>query len=616
MLADNIMLLKKSYPSIYEHFDSDEKCNTEAKFTVEETKNNKITLKYSSNNQILYVHSKYDPQNEAKLIINDLEKNDIKSSETHAVFFGLGLGYQIEEFLCRFPDMSYSIIEPSFEIFGCFLNNRLLKRIFNNHLGIFAVGSNYSGIFDEIIRNQQKDIVLCLLPAYKQLFAEEYKLFFETLKQRIKDERTMLNVNYAFKERWIINSINNFKEVLKTPNILMENNGIFADKVALIVSAGPSLDYEIENLRKVKNEGLAYIFSVGSSINTLIHNDIYPHAMCTYDPDVVNHIVFHKLRDLDINKIPMIYGSSVGYETLEQYKGPKYYMITTQDTISDYFLKLKDSRVLDKVNDAASIAIVTLELLLKLGFSKIILVGQNLAFQNDRNYAEGIPYVAEKSKKTIIEKDVEGNNIETTDSYLQMKKSIEHVIKRYQASVVNTTLGGIYIEGTEFIRLSQVIDTILVKRIVDDGAFEKILKGDIYDQEFLAKKLKELQASLEVYKKIVFEIDVCLNNLEDLLLIPQKDRIVKKHVEMDKIIRSLESNEYFKVIILPLNRVEYSILVMQVSQFRNEKRPYNRALGILKPTRIFVKKLVSEMSRNNEFICVLKNIIEKASGTI
>jgi len=38
---------------------------------------------------------------------------------------------------------------------------------------------------------------------------------------------------------------------------------MFKDKPAILVSAGPSLDYEIENLRYIKENGLAYISQSG-----------------------------------------------------------------------------------------------------------------------------------------------------------------------------------------------------------------------------------------------------------------------------------------------------------------------------------------------------------------
>ena len=51
-------------------------------------------------------------------------------------------------------------------------------------------------------------------------------------------------------------------------------------------------------------------------------------------------------------------------------------MITSQDTVSNYYLKDVEGKAINIVQDAPSIAVVTVQLLYQLGFSTIILVGQ------------------------------------------------------------------------------------------------------------------------------------------------------------------------------------------------------------------------------------------------
>ena len=179
----------------------------------------------------------------------------------------------------------------------------------------------------------------------------------------LKDKKSGIYTSYAFQKRWIINSMKNFGDVLSTPNIIIKKKGQFKDKPAILVAADPSLNEEIENLKYIKENGLAYIFSVGSDINTLIYHDICPDAACTYDPTENNQKVFAKVKESGIKDIPMIFGFSVGYETLIDYPGEKYHMITSQDTVSNYFLKTEESDRLEIVLDAYSIAVVTLQLL-------------------------------------------------------------------------------------------------------------------------------------------------------------------------------------------------------------------------------------------------------------
>ena len=262
----------------------------------------------------------------------------------------------------------------------------------------------------------------------------------------------------------------NFKEVLNTPNILLEKKDQFKDKPAILVAAGPSLNEEIENIRYIKDKGLAYIFSVGSAINTLIYHDIYPDAACTYDPTVHNQKVFEKTKERGIKEIPMIFGSSVGYETLVNYPGDKYHMITSQDTVSNYYLKNKDGKSINIVQDAPSIAVVTVQLLYALGFSPIILVGQNLAYRGKERHSEGVHYSSEvteaEMKNGIWVKDVYGNEILTNEGFNRMRQQMELYINGFpNINVINTTKGGAHIEGTSFIELKDIIDTDLNKKV-------------------------------------------------------------------------------------------------------------------------------------------------------
>ena len=148
-----------------------------------------------------------------------------------------------------------------------------------------------TNFFINFFNRLDRKLIIIPLPGHKTAFPEQYNQFQELFNKLIKDKRNSLRTNYAFQKRWTLNSIKNFKEVLNTPNILMEKKGAFTGQPALLVAPGPSLNEEIEKVRYIKDNGLAYIFSVGGSINTLVENNIYPHAACTYDPTENNQKV-------------------------------------------------------------------------------------------------------------------------------------------------------------------------------------------------------------------------------------------------------------------------------------------------------------------------------------
>src|SRR5699024_7310126 len=135
------------------------------------------------------------------------------------------------------------------------------------------------------------------------------------------------------------------------------------------------------------------------------------------------------------------------YETLDNYKGEKYHMITSQDPTSSYYLKTKEEDAMDIVQDASSISVVTIQLLHQLVFNPIILTEQNLAYVDKDNYSEGVEYgeelTEEQIKNSLRVKDVYGKEILTNAGYNSMRNQIELYIKLLgDTKVINTTKGG------------------------------------------------------------------------------------------------------------------------------------------------------------------------------
>lgn len=614
MLADNVLFLRKEYPDVYQVIKAWEEAANLSMVLVETAKDGHPTLKYVNDDQTVYLHSKYNPIREAETIIDKLTKDEDINDQTHVVFYGLGFGYHIESFVLRFPTVSFSIIEPSPEILANYLNHKDIRKGSSKKMRFLQCGNQVGSFFDKVMQQKNKQLVICELPAYLQIFKEAYDDFLRDFKQTVQEQRLSLQTILMYKKRWFINSVNNFKIVLTTPNIILESNDFFEGKNALLVAAGPSLDLEIENLRKIKELGMAYIFSVGSAINTLIHHGIEPDAMCTYDPSEENQMVFKKINELGINSIPMIFGSSVGYEALKQYPGPKYHMISNQDTIAYYFLKTVNQESIEMVNDASSISIVTLELLVKLGFSKIILVGQNLAYLEDQIYSSEIDYITDEITKKVLSSEglvtesVDGNRVKTSRTFLSMKKQLEQTIEKFSANVVNTTVGGAKIEGTYFKLLNQLITEDLTNSNTK-YPIERIEKTKQYDHGYALSQMENLKKAYQSYLKIISDIKNCLIELHELIRLNQENEAHQTHLRMDKQIKMMEANDFFKMSALPINRVEYGLLVNEIKTVGSEKNHFKKIKSVIKPTENFIDLLYTQIGFDNRSMLVLENII-------
>lgn len=582
VLPDNKKILQTSFPEILERVYAKKEDISE-----EETRNGQKTLVITKDNKKKYLHSRYNPQREAKTIVDSLGDIDDQSS---ILFYGTGMGYHIQLLLEKYKDVKCYIYEPIPELLNIFLANVNLKKLNTNRI----VGLDTTLItrkLESFVDRNRDNVKIVMLPSHSQIYEQENKEFQESFLKLLRNKKSSLRTNYVFQKRWIINSLKNFPEVLNTPNIILEKEGAFKGKTAVLVAAGPSLNDEIENLREIKEKGLAYIFSVGSAVNTLIHHGIHPDAATTYDPRIFNQSVFQKMKDEKIADIPMIFGSSVGYETLENYPGKKYHMFMGQDVVARYLLEDDSREKLKFMPDAASIAIVTLDLLALLGFSKIILVGQNLGYRGKERYSSGISYSTELSdeeiKNGIWVKSVNGNEVLSNTTFNNMRTQMEHYITYMtQISIMNTTKDGAYIEGTNYLELREVIDNQLKEKIVDNNWLD--CQGSKYNQEKLKSKIADMdqayKEALQInkqYKEILEKIEITLRN--------QKfTKAENLYLKLNNQLIEIEQNIFYIKFILPMNRVHYKILVDSIDSLNEELNSNKKGNRILKSFRDFI----------------------------
>ena len=603
ILIDNINILKSAYPNLWNRLKSLEDAMNTSSINIEETRRGDKTIWIEKDGKKLYLHSKYNPIREAEAIIEEYEEVE---SDTTVIFYGTGMGYHIDLFLQRHPDVNYYIYEPIPELLYTYLSHKSLKKLPSLKMKDLILADNEieaRNFFNQLIDRASGKYIHVVLNSHKNIFPEEYERFLELFKEILKNKKSSIGTNLAFQERWILNSMKNFKEVLNTPNILLEKKGKFQGKPAIIVAAGPSLNEEIENLRCIKEKGLAYIFSVGSAINTLIHHDIYPDAATTYDPSARNQIVFEKVKEKDIADIPMIFGSSVGYETLIDYPGKKYHMITSQDTVSNYYLKNKDGKPINIVQDAPSIAVVTVQLLYELGFNPIILVGQNLAYKGKKRHSEGVHYskdvTDDEMEKGIWVKDVYGNEVLTNDGFNRMRQQMEYYIKALpNIKVINTTKGGAHIEGTSFMELKRVIDEYLKETVVEKDWLEG--NKTQYDKEYLRLQSEKMDRAYKRAYKLMDEYYDILNTIERLIRNQNFNQVEKTYVKLDKALRKIERNDFFITFVLPMNRVHYKVLAGRIDDLNEIKNPIEKGMKIVDSFKKFMDVCKIDVDRIKE----------------
>lgn len=566
ILAKNMDILKERYPAAWNLLNQTME-GTEKDLILQagNAKNGYSTLKVDFQGKTVYLHSSYNPLREAESIIDSYTATI--TLHKHVIFYGVGLGYHIDEFVKRYPDIYFTIYEPVPEVFSCYLsrkslNDFSLKKILNIFVGQSQDSvTAFNQHFDKIIKENP---LIIALPSYQNVFAEKYNNFLSELKLHMLYKKINCTTYFKFEKIWMINLLKNFPVTLNTPNIYREKKLYFENKPAVIVSAGPSLEDEIENLRHIKEEGLAYIFSAGSAINTLLDHNIQPHAVFSVDGNTTNIKVYEKVIRQNITTIPMVFTNGTNFETLELYPGQKLSAFSVDDYLINYYLHSEDEVVSDRLQPAGSVSIMSLQLLDKLGVSPIILVGQNLAYRDKQYYASGIKYyntfLSEEQIKTArTVEDVYGNLIYTNEQFDVYRDQLEKYLKiSSDCKTINTTKGGAKIEGTQFCPLEEVIENTLTEQVVEENWY----KGSptIYDLDYLIKQKETIDKDYDDILKILDQLNSVLDKLEKYAHQQNKAKIQKHFPKIGKNIRRLEKNKYYQVVLQPMNQLRYELL--------------------------------------------------------
>lgn len=512
-----------------------------------------------------YISSIAHKTEESKLLVREILKDDADE----IIVLGLG-SIEFWRLLLNEVDSEVKVHIIEFtEVIDIMMRNGNLKKIlFNKMSSLTLIDDKFDtkNILSKVMSKTNTNIKVFVLPQYERIFKKEIEQFYSLLKGIIADKRSTIKTNQGYQKRWIYNSIINFKHVISTPKFLDLEAFDFSNASAIIVGAGPSLSQELDLLKKLSDQGHCYIFALGSAYRALVRNDIRIDALFSYDPSQLNADVLSEYFENNMN-IPICFGSSIDFDSIRKVSYDKaFHLVTSQDYFSSYLLEGVQK---DIVVDAPSVVVIALQALTRIGFKNIVFVGQNLAYLNERNYAEGIDYkrLSNKSYKSeLMIKDVFGNDVSTMKGYKTTLDVMEAFINQHpNIKFTNTTFGGAAISGAPYMPLSGItfnhFDEIL-------NLIEIVPKAD-YDLIDSKRRFEEL---LEERKKF---IDLLHEGFQLIYEVKEgNDNNTHKDLNLlaslEKVYNMMTENMYFKILISKLDRNYLNIFESNVISINRE----------------------------------------------
>lgn len=355
-------------------------------YKLKDTPSGKKTLLYVSGREIR-IHSAHDPEKDAKRSVDSFEKGRANL----IVVCGIGLGYHIKLLKNKYPECTLLAIDRDSETL------KLTRKHCPHNLDGVRTAISHNDlplVFEELDISSVKGVSTYYhRPSY--LIAKEfYDGMLKNIKEYISSKVSDLLTRFEFEEKWFENMLKNAHHIY-TSTPVSELFGRFSGYPGIIVSAGPSLRKNVKKLSALRDRAL--IVCVDTALKVLLRNNIEPHIVMTLDSQKysIKHFLGvknHKAALIaDVVSFPGI---------IKTYSGKKIISTTSKfytDSCGEF--KRETTPLWDwmesftgpvgDIQSGGSVATSAFDLLLNLGCSPIVLIGQDLAYTGREIHCSG-----------------------------------------------------------------------------------------------------------------------------------------------------------------------------------------------------------------------------------
>lgn len=446
-----------------------------------QTKNGKPNAKVNG----YYLHSNYNPEAEAEKYIN----NNYKKGYLN-ILFGYGLGYIANAIAKEYGNTDILVYDPLFSSLN--INDKdKIEGVFSNLQDFCKRSGDYIAEFD-------RKVNILLSPNYDKIFDKEYKEFLDFIRHIQIEDIVNENTIRFFGDLWQENYIMNLQYVHKDQSLKALYNKY--DCPVILASGGPSLTKQLSLLKKMKDKCL--IICAGSTINSLLAAGIIPDYVVTMDGGESNYLHFKNIKNYNFD---LIYGLGNAWRIARDFKGNRYsFCFYGEDSIQK---RIREGlgRDLPMLSTGGTVAITALEIASKISTGPIAIIGQDLAYTNNKSHAENNNHYSELTEE-FFKKDLAfevegyyGEPVKTNHQFNSMRKSIErlYVMLKNHHTIYNCTEGGVNING-----MPQLDFTTFCENYMYNSNNVQKLKSDneINDNHSVYKEF--MNQEIEVYLKI------------------------------------------------------------------------------------------------------------------
>lgn len=467
----NMRLLEKKYPRWAEILRNHTRKKANFDAVVEKSYTDEPIMKINDCGTVYYLNGKYAPSAVADDWLH--RQGDIDQFAT-IIIIGISNGIHIRKIMDSVPKtVSIMVYEPSYEIFRRAMEEVDLSFLFQMDI---PVGIVVSGINDFEIESYFRRLIvfdnmislkIYLSGNYKQLFPEKVGKFIKELREYCTGIRVNWNTIVRYTDVTTSNTLGNLHYLYEGYSMVELYKLLPEGIPVIVVSAGPSLDKNILDLKKA--EGKACIIATDTAMKPLLNAGIIPDLFVIVDGLKPAELFEHK----QISKAAMVTTTEVSREPMDLHKGKKFFYYSGAPFETELIRALSAMKKRD-VNlpnfpGGGSVATFAFCVGMFMGARTIILMGQDLALTGNKVHADGTfkneTCEIDMSTGEFLEVDASnGGTVITRLDYKLYLDWFEEAIKKWpHIQVVDATEGGALIHGAKNMPLRKAIKKYCVK---------------------------------------------------------------------------------------------------------------------------------------------------------
>ena len=201
------------------------------------------------------------------------------------VFFGFGLGYEVEAFLAQ-PEAEVAVVvEPDAALFRTALERRDLTTVLDSPKAVFLVDAEPDALAMVLRRYERRAPERSVLNASVLHHREYFDQVDAVMEAAVSRARINANTLKRFGRLWVRNLIRNVAVLERSPGV-RELTDRFNGLPVLLCAAGPSLDLALPHIKELAERLL--IVAVDTAVPALMQHGVEPDFAVVVDPQYWN----------------------------------------------------------------------------------------------------------------------------------------------------------------------------------------------------------------------------------------------------------------------------------------------------------------------------------------